>query len=101
VHAHADCLVCNLENGRSSSAALHGAKAEEHAAEGVASTDVHARLFELKQLAGVHACVALRRVEVLVAEQFLDLAHVRAGVEKLGGEGMALRLTGLLRKKPW
>jgi hypothetical protein len=33
------------------------------------------------QLMRVHARVALRRVEVLVAEQLLDLAQVRARAE--------------------
>ena len=37
----------------------------------------------------VHARVALRRVEVLVAEELLDLAQVRAGVE--GSEAKTCR----------
>jgi hypothetical protein len=40
----------------------------------------------------VDARVALGRVEVLVAEQLLDLAQARAGVEELGGEHMAERV---------
>ena len=38
------------------------------------------------ELVRVHARVALRRVEVLVAEQLLDLAQVRARAQELGGE---------------
>jgi hypothetical protein len=43
------------------------------------------RLIVHAQRVRVHGRVALLRVEVLVAEQLLDLAQVRAGVEELGG----------------
>lgn len=39
-----------------------------------------------------HARVSLGRVEVLVAEQLLHLAEVRAGAEKLRGEDVAERV---------
>src|SRR2546429_8685813 len=38
--------------------------------------------------------VALRRVEVLVTEQLLDLAQVRARVQQLGGEHVPKRVRG-------
>ena len=38
------------------------------------------------------AGVALRRVEVLVPEQLLDLAQVRARVQQLGGEHVPERV---------
>lgn len=41
------------------------------------------------ELGGVDAGVELGGVEVLVAEQFLDLAEVGAGGEELGGEDVA------------
>jgi hypothetical protein len=41
---------------------------------------------------GVHAGVALCGVEVLVPEELLDLAEVRAGAQKLGGEDVAQRV---------
>ena len=44
------------------------------------------------QLAGVHARVALRGVEVLVAEQVLDLAQVRARVQELRSEHVTERV---------
>ena len=40
----------------------------------------------------VDARVALRRVEVLVSEQLLDLAEVRAAAEELGGEDVPERV---------
>ena len=44
------------------------------------------------QLVGVHARVALGRVEMLVAQQLLDLAQVCAGAEQLGGEDVPERV---------
>lgn len=44
------------------------------------------------QLVRIHARVTLRRVEVLVAEQLLDLAQVRAGAEELGGGTLRQRM---------
>src|SRR6266545_4835797 len=56
------------------------------------SADPAEPLDRAAQLVGVHSRVALRRVEVLVAEQLLDLAQVRPGVQQLGGEDVAERL---------
>jgi hypothetical protein len=50
------------------------------------------RLDRAVELVGVDARVALGRVEVLVAEQLLDLAKVRARVEELRGEDMPQRV---------
>src|SRR5207249_12099970 len=50
------------------------------------SADPAEPLDRAAQLVCVHACVALRRVEVLVAEQLLDLAQVRSGAQQFGGE---------------
>jgi len=44
------------------------------------------------QLVRVDARAALGRVEVLVVEQRLDLAQVRAGAEQLGGEDVPERM---------
>ncbi len=44
------------------------------------------------QLVRVHARVALRRVEMLVTQQFLDLAQVRARAEQFGGEHVPKRV---------
>ena len=43
---------------------------------------------------GVHTRVALRRVQVLVSEQLLDLAQVGARAQQLGGEDVAQRVRG-------
>lgn len=46
------------------------------------------------QLVGVDVGVVLGGVEVAVAEEFLDLAEVRAGLEELGGEDVAQGVGG-------
>src|SRR5438270_12951384 len=44
------------------------------------------------QLVRGDVCVALRRVEVLVAEQLLDLAQVRTGAQQLGRKNVPERM---------
>ncbi len=56
------------------------------------SADPPQPLDRATQLVRVHARVALRRVEVLVPEQLLDLAQVRAGTQELGGENVPERV---------
>ena len=58
------------------------------------STDPAQSLDRPAQLVSVHARVALGRVEVLVPEQLLDLAQVRARVQELCGEDVSERVRG-------
>lgn len=43
---------------------------------------------------GGDLCVARRCVDATVAEQHLDHARVRTVLQKMGGEGMAQRMSG-------